>query len=42
MKIEDLLKIQFEIDALNDLYEMYDENYDIALLKNIKNYVNQK
>ena len=31
MKLEDLLKIQFEIDALKDLYELYDSSLDISL-----------
>lgn len=30
MKLEDLLKIQLEIDVLKDLYELYDSNLDIS------------
>lgn len=30
MKLEDLLKIQFEIEALKDLYELYDNSLDIS------------
>lgn len=30
MKLEDLLKIQFEIDALEDLYKLYDNSLNIS------------
>lgn len=30
MKLEDLLKIQLEIDVLKDLYELYDSNLNIS------------
>ena len=30
MKLEDLLKIQFEIDVLKDLYGLYDNTLDIS------------
>ena len=30
MKLEDLLKIQFEIDVLKDLYKLYDNSLDIS------------
>ena len=30
MKLEDLLKLQFELDSLQNLYELYDSNLDIS------------
>ena len=33
MKLEDLLKIQFEMDCLKDLYKLYDDNLNISFEK---------